>query len=67
MHILNYELPFMYYRKHQSERLSEAPIREITGHVNPKIYRNRDSFVFAQHCGGCRKKNVGMQEEIAFI
>jgi len=32
-------LSFMYYRKHQSEKLPDAPIRNFTGSTNPKIYR----------------------------
>jgi len=32
-------LLFMYYRKHQSRRLPDAPIQKFIGSTNPKIYR----------------------------
>jgi len=31
------------------------------------VFKNsRDIIIFALHCRGCRKKNVGVQEESAF-
>jgi len=58
----------MYYQKHQSERLSDAPIRKFTRFHNPKYKKNkctilyRDNFVFVQPYR-VHEENVEVQEE----
>ena len=55
-------LQFMYYQKHQSGRLPNAPIQKFTKFHNPKCKKinvqffYRDGFVFTQHCGSAGRK-----------
>ena len=66
-------LQFMYYRKHQSRRLLNTPIRKFTRSTNPKCKKKINvqfyigTVLSLQNIVGSRKKDVGLQEESALL
>jgi len=55
----------------QSENLPEAPISKFTGFHNPEYKKKCTVYIWTilslYNFVGCRKKNVGVQEETALI